>query len=331
VTGELTGTEAAPGIWSIPVPTPWAVGPVNAYLIEDEPLTLIDTGPIDAAAIGALESALDDRGYRVEDLGRVIVSHQHIDHLGLAAALVERSGAELCALEGFDRWLAEYPGSLAHEDAFADDLLRRHGGGLSAPGARVYRGDLDYGASAAVERTLVDGGVLEFAERRLRVLHRPGHSPSDTVFHDEERAILFGADHVLAWPSTPILSPPLDGTDLARGRPRAFAQYMTSLRATQVMELDIILPGHGEPVRGHREIIAERLKRYDRIIERVAAAVGDEPRTALEIAAAVRGPIQDHAMFFALCDVLGSLDELLDAGGAVERQDADGVTRFAAV
>jgi glyoxylase-like metal-dependent hydrolase (beta-lactamase superfamily II) len=317
------------GVSSISIPTPWAVGPVNVYLIEDDPLTLIDTGPVDAVSVATLEAALAERGHRVEDLERVVVTHQHVDHWGLARALVDRSGAELCALAGFDGWLARYPASLEAEDAFADDLLGRHGGAAPS-GAGSHRGGLHYAAPAIVTRVLEDGDVLEFAGRRLRVWHRPGHSASDTVLHDAERGILFGADHVLAWPSTAILSPALDGSPSDGRRPRALADYQASLRATQALELDVILPGHGDPVHDPHAVIAKRLDRYERITAQVDAELTPEPRTAMEIARAVRGDFDENAVFFVLCDVLGHLDELLDDGAAVERRDEGELSVFAA-
>jgi glyoxylase-like metal-dependent hydrolase (beta-lactamase superfamily II) len=175
---------------------------------------------------------------------------------------------------------------------------------------------------------LQEGNVLEFATRRLRVLHRPGHSPYDTVLHDEDRGLLFGGDHVLNWPSTPVMAPPGNG-DARNGRPRAFRDYLASLRATQALALGTILPGHGDPIVDHRATISERLARYARIGERTAAAVGDEPRTAAAIAAQLRGPLSEQSAFFILCDVLGQLDELIDAGAVTEHVDADGVSGFA--
>ena len=67
----------------MPIPTPFAVGRVNCYLIEDDPLTLVDTGPNSGKALDELERALAERGRRVEDLGLIVVTHQHIDHIGL--------------------------------------------------------------------------------------------------------------------------------------------------------------------------------------------------------------------------------------------------------
>ena len=99
----------AAGIHCLPVPTPFAVGRVNTYLIEDDPLTLVDSGPNSATSLTALEAALAAHGHRVEDVERLVITHQHIDHIGLAQILADRSGAEVVALELLAPWLASVP------------------------------------------------------------------------------------------------------------------------------------------------------------------------------------------------------------------------------
>ena len=98
-------------IHCLPIPTPFAVGRVNCYLIEDDPLTLVDTGPNSGKALDALERALDEHGRRIEDLERIVITHQHIDHLGLVGILADRSGAEVCALDllGAVSWRSSAP------------------------------------------------------------------------------------------------------------------------------------------------------------------------------------------------------------------------------
>ena len=81
------------GIHCLPIPTPFRIGRVNTYLIDDDPLTLVDSGPNSGTALDALERALAAHGRRVEDLELIVISHQHIDHLGLVAILARRSGA----------------------------------------------------------------------------------------------------------------------------------------------------------------------------------------------------------------------------------------------
>ncbi len=317
------------GIRTIEIATPWPVGPVRVYLIEDDPLTLIDAGQRSDEALAELEAGLAEAGHTVEDLERIVITHQHIDHSGAAASLAERSGAELCALDSLATWMERYPASLDDEDEFATSILRAHGVIARDAERGSHRGGHDYGAPAAEVRRLRAGDALEFAARRLQVLFRPGHSPYDTVLYDEEAGVLFGGDHVLHWPSTPILAPPVDG-EARNGRPRAFAQYLASLRATAALEIDTILPGHGEPVLDHRATIAAPVRalradhRADRGGRSPRAAHGGRDRHR-----ARRATCRPAHAFFVLCEVLGHLDQLIDEGAVVEHRNGDGVSRFA--
>jgi glyoxylase-like metal-dependent hydrolase (beta-lactamase superfamily II) len=85
---------ALAGIHRLRIPTPFAVGRVNCYLLEDEPLTLVDTGPNSGKALDELQGQLAARGHSIDDLELVILTHQHIDHLGLIAER-PRSGYEV--------------------------------------------------------------------------------------------------------------------------------------------------------------------------------------------------------------------------------------------
>jgi glyoxylase-like metal-dependent hydrolase (beta-lactamase superfamily II) len=84
---------AEAGIHRLRIPTPFAVGRVNCYLIEDRPLTLVDTGPNSGKALDELQRQLAERGHAIEELEWVILTHQHIDHLGLVEIIVQHSGA----------------------------------------------------------------------------------------------------------------------------------------------------------------------------------------------------------------------------------------------
>src|SRR5262245_12703397 len=77
----------------IRVPTPFYVGPVNVYLIQEDPLTLIDVGPRDDASIAALREGLSRLGHRLADIQRIVITHAHADHYGLARVVAEESGA----------------------------------------------------------------------------------------------------------------------------------------------------------------------------------------------------------------------------------------------
>ncbi len=325
------------GIRRLSIPTPFMVGRVNAYLIEDTPLTLVDSGPNSAKALDELEQQLNELGHAVEDIELLIVSHQHIDHFGLASILARRSGAEVAALDVLAPFLAGYGEQSDLDDAFAQELMLAHGipadvvTALRAVSAS-FRG---WGAPVQVTRTLAPGEQIVLGERTLRVLHRPGHSPSDTVFVDEARATMLAADHLIAHiSSNPLLARPLgvdaDAPGVADGeRPKALLTYMRSLEATRAMDLSLVLPGHGQPISDHAALIDERFRMHRRRAEKIGRLIAEQPRTAHEIAQELWGNVAVTQAFLTLSEVLGHVDLLLADGRAVE-VESDGVVRFRA-
>jgi glyoxylase-like metal-dependent hydrolase (beta-lactamase superfamily II) len=322
------------GIYRLAVPTPFAVGRVNAYLIEDEPLTLIDSGPNSAKALDELEQALAARGHAIEDLGLLVITHQHIDHFGLAAILARRSGAEVAALKGLDRRLGNFSEETELDDRFAEAVMLRHGVPADVVGAlrAVSASFRAWGCTVQVTQPLADGEQLRLRDRTLQVLRRPGHSPSDTVFFDERRALLFAGDHLLGHiSSNPLLARPLESEgDYDGPRPRALVSYLASLEQTRAMDLELVLPGHGDPITEHRTLIEERLHMHRRRAERIRRLIVSEPRSAYELASEMWGNVAVTQAYLTISEVLGHLDLLLDAGRIVER-DEDGVVRFEGV
>jgi glyoxylase-like metal-dependent hydrolase (beta-lactamase superfamily II) len=329
---ESLALAARAGIHRLAVPTPFLVGRVNCYLIEDRPLTLIDTGPNSGKSLDELERALAEQDHAIEDLELIVLTHQHMDHIGLLEILARRSGAEVAALHSLGPYLADFGASAAADDEFAQAIMRRHGIPhdtsivLGSVGA-AFRA---FGSSGKVSRPLHDGDELTFADRALRVLHRPGHSPSDTIFWDEARGILICGDHLLAHiSSNPLVSRPLDG-DADTARPQALVQYIESLRATRELPLRIVLGGHGEPVVDHVALIDERLRMHRRRGRKLLRLLQPGPLTAYEIAVQVWGNVAVTQAYLTLSEVLGHLDVLANEGQVRESEDA-GVVHFHAV
>lgn len=322
---------AAQGIHQLSIPTPFAVGRVNLYLVQDDPLTLFDTGPNSGLALDELERSLAALGHRVEDLGRIVVTHQHIDHMGLVSILARRSGAEVCALDALAPWLARYANAIDADDAFAEELMRRHGIAEDVRWAlrSVTHSFRAWGAPCEVTTPLAAGSTLEFAGRSLTVLHRPGHSPSDTVFHDADRRLLVGGDHLLGRiSSNALISRPLDGPADAVDRPRALLAYAESLRATRAMDLDVVLPGHGALVTDHASLIDDRLRLQERRARKIGRLIAEQPRTAYQLAHALWGNVAVTQAFLTLSEILGHADMLLADGTIREVEDDHGVVTF---
>ena len=326
---------AQEGIHLLRIPTPFMVGRVNCWLIDDDPLTLLDTGPNSGKALDELERALGEHGRRVEDLERIVISHQHIDHLGLVDILARRSGAEVVALDLLAPVVENFGADAERDDELAEALMLRHGIPRDVVTAlrSVSRSFRAWGGAAKVDTTVPDGGTLAFAGRTLHVHHRPGHSPSDTVFHDPERAILLAADHLLLRiSSVPLISRPLGGKsgEPGNGRPQALVTYLRSLEETRSMDdVELVLTGHGDPVTDHVGVIEDRFTLHDRRARKIARLVTERPRTAYEVATSLWGNVAVTQAFLTLSEVLGHVD-LLVARGEVREAEVGGVVRLEA-
>ena len=315
------------GIHRLRIPTPFAVGRVNCYLIEDDPLTLVDTGPNSGKALDELQRQLADRGHSIDDLELIVLTHQHVDHVGLAEIIAEHSGAQVAALSAAVDRLANFSEDAERDDEFAAALMLRNGIDATVVTAlrsvsRSFRG---WGSKAQVTRPLRDGERLELRDRSLEVLHRPGHSPSDTLFWDAERRILIAGDHLIAQiSSNPLLSRPLDDS---HERPKMLVAYLDSLARTRELPVQTVLPGHGEPVTEHAALIDQRFALHRRRAEKLRRLIAERPRTAYELAQELWGNVAVTQAFLTLSEVIGHLDLLIDAG--VVREVADGdVVRF---
>lgn len=316
----------ADGIHCLPIPTPFAVGRVNLYLIEDDPLTLVDAGPNSGRSLDELESQLRALGHRLEDIGLIIVSHQHIDHIGLVSIVARRSGAEVAAIDRLVPFMQNYGESAAADDEFAAELMIRNG--ISDDVVQALRSVTQafraWGARADVTRPLRDGETIELRDRRLEVHFRPGHSPTDTVFYDPESRVLLGADHLLAHiSSNPLITRPPDGG----ARPQALVTYLDSLARTRAMDLDVVLPGHGEPIRDHRALIDERFALHRRRADKLYGLIAERPRTAHDLAQALWGNVAVTQAFLTLSEVIGHTDILVNEG-RVREVEEDGIVRF---
>jgi glyoxylase-like metal-dependent hydrolase (beta-lactamase superfamily II) len=317
------------GIQVLRIPTPFQVGRVNTYLLEGGPLTLVDSGPNSGKALDELERQLEALGHRIEDIELVIITHQHIDHLGLVDIVAKRSGAEVAALDLLVPFVENFGGDAERDDEEAAALMRRHGISEEVVTAlRQVTGSFRaWGAKTKVTRPLHDGELLELGDRKLEVQHRPGHSPSDTVFWDAERRILLAADHLIKHiSSNPLISRPLDGSS---ERTQALVAYLESLKKTRELPAEIVLSGHGEPITDHVALIDQRFAMHQRRAEKLYGLIAEEPRTGHGLAQALWGDVAVTQAFLTLSEVIGHVDLLVNAGHVRELDDGE-VIRYEA-
>ncbi len=268
------------------LPTPWEVGPVQIYLVESEPLTLIDTGVRDAPSWSALDAGLEQIGYGVEDVRRVVLTHFHGDHLGQTQRLREAGpGLEVLAHELEVESVENFAEGRSEDIEAAAALLREHGvpGDVIARQSEMRRRwiaeDAALCESTRVDRAVRDGERIGFKDLELEVIHAPGHTAGHLLLHEPRTRTLFTGDHLMgeAVPFTETYYEPgaPDPHDPLARRPRfrGLAGYLASLRDLRRRAFDTILPAHGGVVDRPARCIDDAILFYEVRVQRVLRAL----------------------------------------------------------
>jgi len=290
----------------ITLPTPFYIGPVNVYLVAEDPPTLIDTGPKTKEAIEALREGLRRAGFRVSDIRRIVLTHAHEDHCGLARSL--RDEAKDAEVLIHDWETGHRVGRLEHEEHRA--LLERAGVPREEIEAmrklyehmRLYADSFD----DHEYRSLEDEAELEFETGALRVIHTPGHTPGSCSFIRQADRTVIACDCVLKRITpNPILSPdPIDRSQ----RFRSLAEYLVSLARLRTFAPTLVHGGHGQPVHDYEELF----NRYLRAIrDRQAQVISLLPKTgatAWDVSREMFPDTDDVHRFLAVSEAVAHLD-----------------------
>lgn len=318
----------------IEIPTPFHIGSMNSYLFygsgSGSDVTLLDPGPATKAAYETVSAHLEGTGYEVADVDRILVTHPHMDHFGLADHLASAADADVFAHPNAIEPLADPSAHLAREQAFFEPFLTSMGVPSESVGTMIELPEpyTTFREPVTVDRELTDGDVVDVGTE-LTAVHTPGHAPGSICFVDPEDGTTFTGDHVLSEISpNPLLTLEPGTTDT---RTRSLPTYLDSLE--RLLELDVDLArGYG----GHRGTIADVGARSAEIIdhhrerEESFADLLEQngPMTAYELLQERFPDLPATELFPGMSEVIGHLD-LLEDDGRVEILESNDGLRYA--
>ena len=314
-------------IIQLSIPTPFYVGDVNVYLIKEDPITLIDVGPKTKEAAAALREKLDRHGVQFSDVRRIVLTHAHEDHCGLAKQVRdEAKNAEILIHE----WETGHLFGRLAQDEHRHLMLRS-----GVPDAVFSGMKTLYEEVGLLTDSLEDGEFsslrdemeLEFESGSLKVLHTPGHTPGSCSFAREADRTLICGDCVLKRITpNPIVSPdPVDSTK----RFKSLAEYLVSLAKLRSFSPTLAYGGHGEPVTDFEEIFHRYVRAIDDRQKRVIALVAGAGTTAFDVAKGLFPDSFDHDVhrFLAISEAIAHLD-YAESEGKVSVEMSGGVESY---
>jgi len=290
----------------ISLPTPFYIGPVNVYLIPEDPITLIDTGPKTKEAVEALRAALRKEGLAVADIRRIVLTHAHEDHCGLARALRDEAKDAEVLVHGWET--GHLAGRLEYEET--RQLLGRAGVPHDEvevmrrmyEGVRQYADSLDDGHCGE----LTDEAELEFESGALQVVHTPGHTPGSCSFvRQADRTVIAGDCVLKRITPNPILSP--DPVDRTR-RFRSLAEYLVSLARVRALAPTLVLGGHGDAVHDYEELFNRYLRAIRERQTQIIQTVPAKGASAWEVSRAMFPATDAVHRFLSVSEAVAHLD-----------------------
>jgi glyoxylase-like metal-dependent hydrolase (beta-lactamase superfamily II) len=300
------------GIVHVPLPTPFPVGPVNCYVLVEDPVTVVDPGMLWADSTELLEGALRAEGRSLADVSQVVITHGHPDHFGAAGWLADTADAVvLCGRPE----LPKLTMSVGRPSMV--DLVDRLG--IPATMRDTFRAfyegvqRLSHPIDERRIRLLDDGDVLTAGGRAWEVHVTPGHSVGHVSLYDTVERVLLSGDHLLACITpNPVLEPDPDSID---GRRRSLVEYLASLERFIRIDPLLVLPGHGPRFRDVPALTEAMRHHHDSRADEVLEAVrrlGDA--TPFELSGELFPLIKDFSIMLGVSEVVGHLDLLEDEG-----------------
>jgi glyoxylase-like metal-dependent hydrolase (beta-lactamase superfamily II) len=328
-----TSIDVAPGVRWLRMPLPFALDHINLWLLRDrldgrDGWTIVDCG-VDNPGIRSVWEQVFATQLQGLPVLRVIVTHMHPDHIGLAHWLTARWQCRLW-ISATDYVVARLAiDSSGHGGDESAEFFSAHGlHDRETLDILAQRGNHFAQLVPALPdsyRRMLDGQSIEIGGKAWRCIAGYGHAPEHISLYDAAGGVLIAGDMVLPRISTNV------GVTSSEPEGNPLPLYLNSIgrTAAELPADTLVLPSHGRPFRGLHTRVEQLKQHHDERLADLLQALGETPATAAEMLPVLfRRPLDAHQTTFAMAEALAHLNMLWHGGQVTRHAGPDGVYRF---
>lgn len=310
----------------IELPTIFGMKTVNCFLIVGDTLTLVDAGEHTKESYAALQKGLSDNGYQISDIDDILITHAHVDHIGMAGTVARESGAPIKFSELVLPWAIDAPKMFAYRQKVIYGTLAEL---LPEPALDFFQSyyddfrknifdlwdDID---ESQIKVFQSNQNEVEIGNTSWKAIHSPGHSYTQHCFYQENTKQLLSADMLLKVVPTAVIEPAQE--DYGK-REKSILQLLTSYSVLDELEVSTVYPGHYEIIEDKDQLIASHLNRIEKRKEDTYRYLQDG---LTEFSDLFNEMYKGRWNLPALVMLVGYLD-LLEEGGRISMSAKEGI------
>jgi len=304
---------------AVPMPYPPELITANVYAVGTGPITLIDTGPKIPGSFECVRKNLRSAGFDFSDIERIIITHGHVDHFGLAISICEAAGHPIqCFLHGEDTWRVLSDGF--HEEMWSREM-EEFMTMVDMPQKEIQKMRTRFSSFRELADPLGDVSLMEDGDEfagddyHLRVIHTPGHSPGSCCLYESQQKILFSGDHIIKHITpNPLIA--INRNHLRDPQYQSLKAYLNSLDKLIGLDVRFVFPGHGEYIKDLSGIISTYKAHHQERTDLVWNALKKKSRPVYHLIDDVFPFVPEDDVFLAVSEIFVHLEILINEGRA---------------